>query len=177
MKQPRKVGRPGREPRPGERVPLGLRVTPDLKRRLDGAAMRSGRSQSQEAEFRLASSFDREDLLREVLSLRFGDEVASWLLTLGLAAEGVGGHCFRMKHTRDAETWAADGFAVKQALEAMRHVVDAIPVPEENREAPDYRGPAAAAGWSEEKRQREIARDLELPRKVAAELIEKRRKS
>jgi hypothetical protein len=53
-------GRPRREPEPGERVSLGLRVTPDMKRRLDEAAAKSGRSQSQEAELRLERSFDYE---------------------------------------------------------------------------------------------------------------------
>ena len=48
-------------PTVGERVPLGLRVTPEMKRRLDAAAKESGRSQSQEAEIRLERSFDRDD--------------------------------------------------------------------------------------------------------------------
>jgi hypothetical protein len=53
-------GRPRRTPKPGERVVLGLRVTPDLKHQLDAAAELSGRSQSQEAEFRLERSFIEE---------------------------------------------------------------------------------------------------------------------
>lgn len=35
---------------PALRVPLGLRVTPEIKKRLDDAARDYGRSQSQEAE-------------------------------------------------------------------------------------------------------------------------------
>ena len=46
-----RMGRPMRESKvTGERVPLSLRVTPDMKARLDKAALKSGRSQSQEAE-------------------------------------------------------------------------------------------------------------------------------
>src|SRR5262245_45832960 len=62
MEKRRSVGRPRQEPEPGERVQLSFRVTPELKRRLDAAATKSGRSQSQEAEFRLEQSFDREEI-------------------------------------------------------------------------------------------------------------------
>jgi hypothetical protein len=55
-------GRPKREPDPGERVKLGLRVTAEVKRKLDAAADANGRSQSQEAEFRLEQSFERDRL-------------------------------------------------------------------------------------------------------------------
>ena len=65
MKQERKSrrGRPRREPDPGERVKLGLRVTPKTKARLDAAAEQNGRSQSQEAELRLEASFEHDRLL------------------------------------------------------------------------------------------------------------------
>lgn len=63
----KKRGRPGRTPKQGERVPLGLRVTADLKRALDRAATLSGRSQSQEAELRLERSLYDEKLLETIL--------------------------------------------------------------------------------------------------------------
>jgi len=56
----KRPGRPTKTPITGERVSLGLRVTADAKRRLDKAAVRSGRSQSQEAELRLEQSFELE---------------------------------------------------------------------------------------------------------------------
>lgn len=49
-----------------ERIALGLRVTPEMKRRLDVLARTSGRSLSQEVEIRLEQSF-RDDLLVERL--------------------------------------------------------------------------------------------------------------
>ena len=55
--RPKRPGRPRIEPAEGERVQLSFRVTPELKRRLTAAADKSGRSQSQEAEFRLERSF------------------------------------------------------------------------------------------------------------------------
>ncbi len=48
----KKVGRP-----PANRVALSLRVSPEVKQRLDDLAEKSGRSISQEAELRLEQSF------------------------------------------------------------------------------------------------------------------------
>ena len=54
-------GRPReREPKPGERLHLGLRVSPSLKRKLERAAAQSTRSLSQEVEFRLERSFEMQ---------------------------------------------------------------------------------------------------------------------
>ena len=44
----KRIGRPTKAPKPGERVALGLRVTPAMKQRLEAAAIRMGRSLSQE---------------------------------------------------------------------------------------------------------------------------------
>jgi len=80
----RKFGAPPkRDPEPGERFQLGVRVTAELKRKLDAAAEQSGRSQSQEAELRLEHTFDRQDLLSEVLTLAYGKEIAADLMWLG----------------------------------------------------------------------------------------------
>lgn len=50
----------------GQRRSLGLKVTPDIKNRLDAAAKANGRSQSQEAEARLEQSF-RDDRIEAKL--------------------------------------------------------------------------------------------------------------
>jgi hypothetical protein len=67
----------------GKRIPLGLRVTPQLKSKLDFAAEQTGRSQSQEAELRLERSFEREELLPDVLALAYGKDIAAHLVRLG----------------------------------------------------------------------------------------------
>jgi hypothetical protein len=72
----------GRKKRRPERVMLGLRVTPELKQKLDAAAEANGRSQSQEAEFRLERSFDREALLSEALQMKYGRSLAGILQAL-----------------------------------------------------------------------------------------------
>jgi len=70
-------GRPRmHEVEPGERIPVSLRVTPEMKHKLDEACLHSGRSMAQELEFRVALSLDRASLLDEILSLRMGPQVA-----------------------------------------------------------------------------------------------------
>jgi hypothetical protein len=57
MARPKKrMGRPTKTPKEGVRVSLGLRVTADVKRKLEAAAISKGRSISQEAEMRLEQS-------------------------------------------------------------------------------------------------------------------------
>ena len=65
--QTKRAGRPTKQAEPGTRVSLGLKVTPEMKRRLDEAAKQSGRTQSQEAEMRLELSFDREIMVQRVV--------------------------------------------------------------------------------------------------------------
>jgi len=89
-KTPKKIGRPTKEPEAGERVPLGLRVTATLKRQLDSAAEMSGRSQSQEAEFRLERSFAEQHSMIEALELTFGRDLAGVLLMIGHAMHDTG---------------------------------------------------------------------------------------
>jgi DNA end-binding protein Ku len=64
-------------------------VTAELKRRLDTAADQSGRSQSQEAEFRLERSFDHQDLLSEALTLAYGRKFAGIIMALGFVMDGA----------------------------------------------------------------------------------------
>lgn len=59
----RRGGRIPRQRQEGERVPLGLRVSVDVKKRLDEAVIKSGRSQSAEAEYRLETSFERVEII------------------------------------------------------------------------------------------------------------------
>jgi TraY domain len=111
----RKRGRPT----VGLRVPLSLRVTPESKRKLDAAAEKSGRSQSQEAEFRLERSFDRTDLLDEVLTLAFRKELAGLLLILGIAMADQG-----RRITDGKGDWTSDSVAYDAAVFAAMWVLD-----------------------------------------------------
>ena len=76
------------EAAPGERAGLSLRVTPVVKKRLERAAEKNGRSLSQEAELRLERSFERETRL----TLAKGDAWAPILV-----------------HTWGLEVWTGEG--------------------------------------------------------------------
>lgn len=89
MTEQKRRGRPTKAPIEGERASLGLRVTADLKRRLDEAAAASGRSQSQEAELRLERSFERQALLDEVLTLAYGPEITAFITKTGGVVQQV----------------------------------------------------------------------------------------
>ena len=78
-----RIGRPTKTAKPGKRMSLGLKVTPQIKARLDNAARETGRTQSQEAELRLERSFDREDLLTDVLALAYGKEATEPIKAFG----------------------------------------------------------------------------------------------
>jgi hypothetical protein len=65
-KEAKRIGRPTKAPTRGERVSLGLKVTADIKRRIDSAARASGRTQSQEAERRIELSYQYERALGEL---------------------------------------------------------------------------------------------------------------
>lgn len=55
-------------PGDGERVPLGLRVTRPARVALELAADASGRSLSQEAEYRLQATFDEDRLVERIIN-------------------------------------------------------------------------------------------------------------
>jgi hypothetical protein len=76
----KRVGRPVVAATPGERAGLSLRVTPEVKERLEKAAEKHGRSLSQEAEFRL----ERSLYVDQHLMLARGDGFAP-VAALGLS--------------------------------------------------------------------------------------------
>lgn len=103
-------GRPTKPPRPGERNPLGLRVTAEVKERLERAARESGRSISQEVEMRLERSFAADEHLYE----RFGGRDVYFLASL------IGRVALAVKPAPEAR-WIddADGAAVIRAAADM----------------------------------------------------------
>jgi hypothetical protein len=126
-----RIGRPVKPPVAGERMSLGLKVTADIKARLDRAAEDSGRTQSQEAEKRIVSSFERNDLLTDVLSLAYGRPVAGILMMLGSAMthagvntllEAAGGP---LSKDKDFTNWIDDPDAYEQAEQAVAAVLAA----------------------------------------------------
>lgn len=60
----RRTGRPTKPAKPGTRVSLGLKVTPQTKALIDRSARQHGRTQSQEAEARIEQAFQWERILK-----------------------------------------------------------------------------------------------------------------
>ncbi len=84
LKTIRRPGRPRAQAiEPGDRPQLSFRVTADLMDKLAAARRQSGRSQAAECEHRLARSFDRQSLFKEVLLLRYGEQIAGLLSKAG----------------------------------------------------------------------------------------------
>jgi hypothetical protein len=83
-------GRPRRRKyKTNERVPLSLRVQPHIKKLIDSASERTGRSQSMEAEVRLEQSAHTEGLLPDALLLRHGIMGARLIMRVSTALEAV----------------------------------------------------------------------------------------
>jgi|SRR5262245_12534794 len=60
----KRLGRPTKPPAAGERIQIGVQVSPGVKRLLETAAEQNHRSISREAELRLERSFEQDRLLR-----------------------------------------------------------------------------------------------------------------
>jgi TraY domain len=93
MKKKLPTGRkPGTRPRrhkykEGTRVPLSLRITPDMKTLLDQSSERAGRSQSAEVEIRMERSDVKDGLLPDALYLRLGGMGSELVLDIVAAVE------------------------------------------------------------------------------------------
>jgi len=133
--------RRGRKPhaaQPGGRVSLGLKVTPEIKNKLDEATKHTGRTQSQETEVRLEESFRNQALLDQVLELAYGRELAGVLMMVGRAMR-VTGQVTALASTSsydDIDHWLRIPHAVNQAISAAVAILEACRPPG-RREFPD----------------------------------------
>lgn len=110
------------------RVPLGLRVTPDIKKRLDDAAKDNGRSQSQEAEMRLENTFKATNAVFDALDLAFGKRLTGLLLAMAHASQLTGTRAVFVSQLNVAggENWVSDPYAYDQAVRAILAILEAF---------------------------------------------------
>ena len=85
-----RLRKPARVALPGQRVSLGLKVSAEIKNRLDAAAKQQGATQSQEAEGRLEQTFRAEDRIENNLDFAFGRAMTGITLGLGYLLPVVG---------------------------------------------------------------------------------------
>lgn len=119
---------PGRPVTVGERIPLGLRVTKELKQKLNNAVFTSGRSQSQEAEFRLEQTFNAANTLFDALDLAYGRRWTGIVLAMAHAAQLTGTRSMMLNHWNfeACEDWVLDPFAFDQAVKAINAILEAF---------------------------------------------------
>lgn len=120
--------RPGRPLKPaiaGQRASLGLRVSGDLKQRLDEAAKKAGRTQGQEAELRLERSFEAERVFEQTMELAYGPRLAAALLLIGHVMRSVGQTNALLSTDHQGNDWFADAFAYDQVVQAANAVLEA----------------------------------------------------
>jgi hypothetical protein len=128
MAKGRKAGRPTKAAAPGKRVSLGLKVSPRLKTLLDSAAKENVRTQSQEAEARLALTFEDMTLLPQLLESAFGANTAGLLLAMGWAMSNAGRYA--TAYMSDGQVaagigpWAKNAHAYDQATRAATVILE-----------------------------------------------------
>jgi predicted transcriptional regulator len=124
----KKAGRKAaRKAAPALRVPLGLRVTPEIKKRLDDAAKDNGRSQSQEAEMRLEHTFTATNAVLDALDLAYGRRLTGLLLAMAHAAQLTGTRAVFVSQANitGGEDWMSDPYAYDQAVKAIEVLLEA----------------------------------------------------
>jgi hypothetical protein len=122
-------GRPKKPAKPGTRTQIGIRVGADIKRLLDDAMSRSGRTQSQEAELRLEISFRSEQLPEHVLELGYGAPFTGLVLMLARAMDRAGRIGVLSATERSFERiddWLTDPYAYDQAVQAAELIFKAL---------------------------------------------------
>jgi hypothetical protein len=118
VSEPRRLGR---RPKDQKRLPLSIRITPELRARLVSAAAANGRSITQEAELRLEQSADQERSLVDALELGFGRQVAAVMLAIGYVIKGV------QPDRRPGDIgWLSDPEVFREIIDSINLLLQAI---------------------------------------------------
>ncbi len=112
----RRTGRPTKRAERGKKASLGLKVTPSIKDKIEAAARKSGRTQSQEAEYRLEQSFATQDTIAATLDAQLGPREVRWAtLEAMIAFSSAGEAAAREKKIAD---WMHDAECLQKAATA-----------------------------------------------------------
>ena len=127
---------------PGKRVSLGLKVTSEMKDRIDRAAKKSGRTQSQEAELRLELSFLIDaDVAQSPKLMAIGRLVPTAFGLAGARAAAERGH-----PGWEPREWMQDEYCYKSATLAVGQMLQSL-APGAKR--PNLDDPAVKEAWGE----------------------------
>jgi hypothetical protein len=111
QEQEKRLGRPPKAAAPGQRVSLGLKVTADIKQRLDEEARRTGRTQSQQAELMIERSFTEQAALGGPDMQRL-----AYLMVTAFATAGQGSAAGKPDWINDRDAYRAGVIGVVDAL-------------------------------------------------------------
>jgi hypothetical protein len=134
MTEKKRIGRPAKPAVPGQRHSLGLKVTGEMKQRLEDAARASGRTQSQEAELRIEMSFRDEQLFQQAGERFYGPELAPIISAVTEAMRLVGELQYMLDRPGPD---APEGFdfirrAAVMALDQMKPAAEPPPMSDDN---------------------------------------------
>jgi hypothetical protein len=127
-KQPSKRrGRPTTPATPGERGTVSLRMTAELKGRIDEEAKSKGRAFSHEAELRLEQSFQKDgSFLSQALELAYGPAIAGVVQVMAAAMSDASRSAVFMEagNLDNIEQWPSSPYAYDQVMKAAVTVLD-----------------------------------------------------
>jgi hypothetical protein len=109
--------------RAGKRYPLNMRTTFDVRQKLEEAAIVSGRSLAQEAEYRIQQTFQNQKVLHEALDLSFGPHTSGLLLLVGRAIRDTTQKASFTKSADPNENLLEDRDVFDQVAEAVAAVL------------------------------------------------------
>lgn len=106
----------------GNRIQIGARVSPRIKAMLDESAQESGRSVSQEAEWRIEATYRSNNLLTDTLCLRYGERLGAILRIVGDAAAQALRYVPN-ETPEDVEAWTQSPYAFNQVKLAINEAL------------------------------------------------------
>jgi hypothetical protein len=129
--QTKRLGRPTKAPTPGKRVALGLKVTAEIKQRIDEEARKTGRTQSQQAELIIERALANEEFLNRLLGDDQSIRTMAVLMVGALQRGGQLGANARGHPEWTSREWLTDPFAL---VVAGYSVMQALGIAEPHRE-------------------------------------------
>ncbi len=129
-KKPRR-GRPPLKPDSRRSYKLSVTIRERLRRQLEQSAEEEGRTLSQEVEYRIERSFERAELMWEMMELAYGREAAALLVVMARAMADAGrASGYRHSPTgNEGASWLDDRFAYEQAQKAAATILEKFKPP------------------------------------------------
>lgn len=133
--------------KPGFRPQLAFNITSELMGKIRAAQAKTGRSQSAEVEHRLERSFQREDLLEDVITLRYGKLAGALIETIAdvMQTATLWGNALVNREQKQAADWRQDDPRIYvTTLKAVHRLLDML---DPANDGPPSRPPSGPLTW------------------------------